>query len=450
MGRVYAENWGRRVERRPDTVASVTPDRPDPYQAWSAPARLGFRVAFAGFVLRAILPTPVADLLVRGLARALGIVLVYRANGSGDTTYNYLLVLALALLAVLVAGIWTALDRERQAYPRLGEGLIVGIRYFLGVTMLGYGLAKLFVAQFPTPTLETLVRSIGSAPPTGLMWTFMGHSRAYAAFAGLLELAAAGLLLFRRTTTLGALLTAGVMANVVLMNLCFDVPVKLLSSYLLALAGVLIALDHRRLLAFARGRAVPAVEYPPHFASPKHRRIAAGAKLAVLLAALGLYLWVSVGGHQAFGPDRPRSPYYGVYQVEALREDGRERPGVITDAQRWRYLVFDRPGYVSVFRMDGSLVRYAAEIDPGSGPEAGTITIASEPMPPFGDFIYLDPPVREPPERHTWRVWASEGRLEISGEFDGRALALTAVAQPLEFPLTSTGFHWVQELPNNL
>src|SRR5206468_1346164 len=80
--------------------------------------------------------------------------------------------------------------------------------------VLGYGISKVFFGQFPLPFPGRLVQRFGDASPMGLMWTFMGASPAYVFFAGAMETIGAGLLLFRRTTTLGALVLSGVMLNV--------------------------------------------------------------------------------------------------------------------------------------------------------------------------------------------------------------------------------------------
>ena len=60
----------------------------------------------------------------------------------------------------------------------------------------------------------------------GLLWTFMGFSRPYAFFTGLVECFAGVLLFSQRTTTLGALFAAAAMGNVAMLNFSYDVPVN--------------------------------------------------------------------------------------------------------------------------------------------------------------------------------------------------------------------------------
>lgn len=414
------------------------------HSKWSPAARVAFRFAFAYLVLFTCSPAAMWDAIVPGLARAaFGVEIIYRPNGSGDTTYNYVQLFASVSLALLAAGLWSALDREREAYPKLGRWTLVVARYYLAMMMIGYGVVKICGNQFPQPSLATLMTSYGTASPMGLAWTFTGFSPAYQAFGGLLELSAALLLAFRRTTTVGALLCAGVMSNVVMLNYCFDIAAKILSTHLLLLALVIASLDARRLVdALLRNRATEPVEHAPHFSNPKLHvagRVVKGLALATMLL---LNVWVNASYALQ---DRERSPVYGVWQVEELREDGVDRPALVTDAERWRYLIFDRSDSLVVQHMDGSFSYYDAAIDL----DAGTLTL-SEVGERWGAYIYLNPPLAAEPVEHAWTVDAHDGQaLELSGALGGPALRLRATAQPLDFLLTTRGFNWVNETPLN-
>ena len=65
---------------------------------------------------------------------------------------------------------------------------------------------------------------------------------------GVVELLGGVLLTCRRTRLLGALVVLGVMANVVMLNFCYDVSVKLHSSHLLAMTLFVAAAGLRRLV----------------------------------------------------------------------------------------------------------------------------------------------------------------------------------------------------------
>jgi hypothetical protein len=115
--------------------------------------------------------------------------------------------------------------------------------------MVGYGLAKVAIDynQFPINGPMQLEKTWGSSSPMNVLWAFMGASRPYTVFAGLGEVLAAVLLIWRRTGSLGGLVTIGVMTNVAMLNFCYDVPVKLYSSHLLVMAFLIVLPDTGRL-----------------------------------------------------------------------------------------------------------------------------------------------------------------------------------------------------------
>ena len=135
------------------------------------------------------------------------------------------------------------------------------VRFVLGATMLSYGWAKVFPNQMPAPGPDRLLNPIGETSPMGLLWTFMGASSAYQIFAGVGEVVGGTLLFWRRTALLGALVLVVVLANVVALNFCYDVPVKLYSSHLLAMALFIVAPHVPRLLdVLVLNRPAPACE----------------------------------------------------------------------------------------------------------------------------------------------------------------------------------------------
>ncbi|MDQ6758242.1 MAG: DoxX family protein, partial [Acidobacteriota bacterium] len=139
---------------------------------------------------------------------------VYHPTGSGDTTLDYIQVFCFIVVAAIGALVWSVLDRRRRHYRTLYAWLRLLVRFTLAFTLLDYGFAKIFPLQFGPPMLGRLTQSYGESSPMGLLWTFMGASAAYTKFTGLAEAGAGFLLLFRRTTVLGALASAAVMLNV--------------------------------------------------------------------------------------------------------------------------------------------------------------------------------------------------------------------------------------------
>jgi hypothetical protein len=84
----------------------------------------------------------------------------------------------------------------------------------------------------------------------GLLWRFMQFSQPYTSITGIIEFSCGLLLISRHTALLGALCAAGATLQVFLLNMCYDVPVKLMSGHLLLMALILIAPDAPRLFRF--------------------------------------------------------------------------------------------------------------------------------------------------------------------------------------------------------
>ena len=262
---------------------------------YALPTMLGSVVPF-GYLPSSALQTGPIDTLVRWGARSLlgieGELVSAIGNGSGDTTYSYVQALLTFVLALGVAVIWSLVDRRATDHARLKDLLRSWLRYYLAVTMAGYGLAKLasLMNQFPEPGLWRLTKTYGESSPMGILWTFMGSSRAYTHFAGALELLGALLLVWRRTALLGALVSAGVMLNIMLMNFCYDVPVKLFSAHLATAAGIIALPDAGRLaqLFLGLGRSAAPLAYPFTGRAAKwiHRVLKAG--LVVMVVGLPL------------------------------------------------------------------------------------------------------------------------------------------------------------------
>src|SRR5215217_8196866 len=80
------------------------------------------------------------------------------------------------------------------------------IRYQIALRMSWFAIAKVFPVQMPFPTLSQLNTNLGDFTPGKLYWLTTGVSPFFEVFAGVFELSATVFILFRRTTTLGALM----------------------------------------------------------------------------------------------------------------------------------------------------------------------------------------------------------------------------------------------------
>lgn len=336
-------------------------------------------------------------------------------TGSGDTTWHYVQLLLIVILAALGTVVWTLVDRRRGRtdHARLAAGMQVLLRYYLASVMIGYGAAKVFPIQFPPPWVGRYDGAIGDMSPMGLLWTFMGHSGTYTFVAGLAELVGAVLLFWRRTTLLGALLLAGVLVNIVLLNFCYDVPVKLFSSELLLMTLALIYPHRWRLLGALLGYGA-APEPPRPRISFLGERLRGIAKYAFITSSmLTLVL--------AFGITRerpPRSALHGVWAVESFVLDGVDHPPLLTDDVRWRKLIVSEYGIQIRFTTDRRAFHRLAKVDDTARTVRLGARVLSYQL--AGDRLVL-----------------ADARLRV---------VLVREPKPL---LETRGFHWIQEFPFN-
>ncbi|MBL8151651.1 MAG: hypothetical protein JNN15_17125 [Blastocatellia bacterium] len=110
---------------------------------------------------------------------------------------------------------------------------------YLIYNLLLYGLTKVFERQFVV-RLASLDATVEELDGFQLAWAFHGFSRQYEVFLGAMEVFAAILLLFERTRRIGILLTVGIMTNITILNIEYDIGAisvafpMLVSSFLLA------------------------------------------------------------------------------------------------------------------------------------------------------------------------------------------------------------------------
>src|SRR5271166_151872 len=249
-----------------DTPVASTPSTTQ----WSLAKRIGFRFVFSYFILYlgpgAIGALGLRDRIITTPYRELWVAIWHRVvpwvgenilhmpgdyrefpNGSGDQLYDYVLILCILIAAVVSTLIWSRLDRRRPNYERLHAWLRLIMRLSVAAPMIGYGVNKLFRAQFPEPPLARLIDPLGQTSPMGFLWTFMGYSRLYSAFGGFGETLAGLLILIPRLTTLASLITIGVMSNVLMLNLGYDVPRKIYSIHIILICTFLLLPQLRRL-----------------------------------------------------------------------------------------------------------------------------------------------------------------------------------------------------------
>src|SRR5882757_7810672 len=267
MGDVLDESFDQSISE-----SAVVGDKEE--HRWSPLTKVGFRFAFCYLMtyclcngndtVWASLPH-IGDYITNALVYPFGMAAQYLAQhmfhvqgvgsqihetGSGDTAISWIAHGILLVFALAGTMLWSLLDWRRPHYQTLSAWLRFTIQLTLGIGMISYGVAKLLPMQMQPPWLAVLNEPVGHMSPMTMLWTMLGMNPLYESICGCAEIAGGLLILFRRTALAGALVTAFVVANVVLYNFFFDVPVKLYAAHLLIMALFVVLPDVRPLFDF--------------------------------------------------------------------------------------------------------------------------------------------------------------------------------------------------------
>jgi hypothetical protein len=417
-------------------------------RSWSLAQRFGFRAFFTYLVLYTF-PGPLSELpgtdfisapyaaLWKRVVPWFGAHILHlakpvsiRPSGSGDKLYDWVWIAVLIAISLVVAIVWSWLDRARRSYPKLFAVVVLYVSLFLARTMFSYGFDKVIPNQFSPMEPARLTQYIGEASPGGFAWSFLGFSIAYEIFAGTAEVISGLLLLFPRTRTLGALVGAGVMTNVFMLNMSFDIPVKQYSGHLLLMCVFLAALDRERLLnVFLRARDAIPPRRVELFPAPVWKPVAMTAGVVLALWMIGGSLYGEIRGLYEFGRLAPHGPIYGIFEVENVVKNGTVQTPLLTDATLWRRLSTSK--FAAMVRLaTDSLVTYGIRTD------TTTHTVRLANGPDSTKWIKLS------------YVFSDTNHLALAGRIGADSVEMALRRKPASsYLLVSRGFHWVNETP---
>ncbi len=161
-------------------------------------------------------------------------------------------------------------------------------------------------------------------------------------------------------------------------------------------------------------------------------RTAVVFRTILVLGFLGMSLHIASEGRKSYGDFSPRSPLYGIWTVEEFEVDGKARPPLATDNDRWRRVVFDHPKMVTIQLMSDKRVRHILDLDTGKK----TMTLSKRTDPASKPSLKYEQP--EP------------GLIALEGTLEGKKIrAKLRRADHAEFLLINRGFHWINEFPFN-
>jgi uncharacterized membrane protein YphA (DoxX/SURF4 family) len=417
---------------------------------WRTATRVAFRFCFVYFSLYTVAGQIFGGVFVYpGLTPALGTLWPLRdvtlwaaenlfgatppinyIGNSGDTIFHWVQTSLLLAVAAVGAAVWSAVDGRRRDYATLHKWFRLYLRFGLAAQMFYYGTAKIIPTQFPPPALVTLVRPVGDLSLTDLLWVFVGASTPYQMVTGWAEMLAGVLLIVPHTATLGALIALADLVQVLILNMTYDFGLKQISFHLILIALFLLTPDFRRLVnVLVLGRPADASRERVLFSTRRANRVALAAQivfgvlLIVMFTNLSLRFYVADGGTGA-----PRSPLYGIWDVEQLAIDGEVRLPLLNDYdRRWRRVIFDFTDRMFFQRWDDSYAGYGVSVDEGRQ----TLALTKGRSKTWSSTLAYDRPAPD--------------RLILEGEMDGyRIRAELQLVGRDTFRLLNSGFRWVR------
>lgn len=229
------------------------------------------------------------------------------------------------------------------------------VRYQVALRMSWFAIAKVFPVQMPFPTLSQLNTNLGDFTPGKLYWLTTGVSPFFEVFAGIFELAATVLILFRRTATLGALMMIAILLPIWFVNIGYDAGVELASLHLLFLSVALLAKDAGSFYNVLIRHQQAAINYipPPDF-TKKWKTTG-----RIVLKAGFIFLFLFYRGYHyerlyAAGKtfklplDDGIKSFTGFYNVSEFRINNKVLPYNPNDTIRWQNVVFEKFNTISI------------------------------------------------------------------------------------------------------
>jgi hypothetical protein len=281
-----------------------------------------------------------------------------------DSRSMYVLVYLLLLISIPAGWLIWYKARQRDWFDRLLKLIYLIAVYYLALMLLKYGFDKVFKHQFYLPEPNILYTPLGKVDKDLLYWSSMGTSRFYNIFAGGVEVLAALFLLFRRSRMAGALLALAILAQVLLINLSFDISVKLYSAVLLGISIFLLSVYADRLRVLFSGKqlfVLNAAPAKPLIAHP-FWRVAIRSFLTGFILLESLIPYIYSGNYN--DDVAPRPNLYGAYAVQQFIRgtdtlNGTDAPVKRIFIHRQGYLIFqDQQDMMQDYKLDYDTEKY--------------------------------------------------------------------------------------------
>lgn len=283
-------------------------------------------------------------------------------TGLGDTSWFCIAMLSYFIMSILATVVWTTFDK-RKNYVRLYTYLQIYARYYLAFVLIVYGIAKLTGEQFPEPLPDWLSQPTGNMDSHTLLWLFMGASKSYNFFSGFIEVLAGGLLLFKKTSTLGSLMGIAMLTNVLILNIAYDTLVKTLLFHLIIIEFYILAPNIKRVFNFfVLNKPAALTIIPTPFQQNKSKWVAYSLKFILI----GYVIFYHMMNFSAMA-DAQKQTYFdgidGIYDIKEYYRNQERLLPLTTDTVRWKGIVINKFNFLTVQFMNDSILQYSIQPD---------------------------------------------------------------------------------------
>jgi hypothetical protein len=296
-----------------------------------------------------------------------------------------------------------------------------------------YGLSKVLLLQFGLMDIAGLETKIGDQTGMSFLWKFMSYSAFYTIVAGLIEVIGGVLVLFRRTTFIGAFILFIAMANVVLMDIGFDVRVKMFAIHLFLMTMFLMS-DHVKQMIrfFITNKPTTPYSFQALFNTVSSK------KIGYILKGLILLFFTITSVNQLKGRleeevDTSYASLASMHEIALFVKNGDTLTGENKDSSRWKTLLINGNSYyhktISVTYENGKNDWFSFEAD----------TLAKR-----IDFQrYQDTTGIKYPFQYKTK---DNKRFEFNGIFKGDTLHFKTKAKFIkDYRLKATGIQWITD-----
>ncbi|MEO8766041.1 MAG: hypothetical protein ABI416_17195 [Ginsengibacter sp.] len=258
-------------------------------------------------------------------------------------SYKYLLLPSVAGALYLV--ITGKLEREGKFNSEKAHAIFFGlIRFWLAAGIASYGFAKVLKTQFSGANDVAFRDSlIGDLSGNYLTWFYFNFSSTFILIVGYIQIGGALLLLFRRTNLLGTFILLPVMANIVMINIFYGIPMPpTIISIVFTAALIYLLLLHARELTKLFFKTVYALPKPGSSTFTNILRIS-----VVAYAFLSIYQYVLKNKYI----DKTGDPeILGKWKVEQSSMNGQEISSNAwqTDSTAWATIYFLNAGFCAI------------------------------------------------------------------------------------------------------